>query len=116
MSFNPHFGYDPYVLFDEYVERIQDDSDDPELKTIETLIEQMGLKVKIPDEEREEFERDPLGHYIRYTANAYLVDPAKNEPPLAEVEHISIVVTCPCLEFSLTSEDYKFLREQEIRW
>ena len=111
-----NFLYDPYILFDEYIERIQTDSDDLELKDIETLLGQMGLKIKVPDEEREEFERDPAGHYIRYTANAYLVDQAGDGQPLAEAENISIVVVCPTLELSMSSEDYSFLRQQEIRW
>ena len=118
----------PYKLFERYVDLIQDDCDDPHLEKIKTTLKSMGFGVVVPDEEREEFDRDPQDRYIRYTINLYLIDLRRiadeESEPLDSYE--GAVITIPQEEPKISREktdavkaeefDARFLKGLDMKW
>lgn len=101
-------------LFQEYVDLVQEDPDDPRLKEIECALQNMELEIKIPEDGREEFSKSPLGDATNYIVSICLI--RRPSGAIVEVaENILVSFLDPPTSHE-TAFDKKFLKYLGAKW
>ncbi len=106
--------YDDGILFEEYVERAEDNFQDPELETIQALLEKMGFKIKAEQVRNQLLKNKLTGvRTIKIIANFALVDAISDEPIIVLRQR---VLFAPVLGSKPARQDHEFLKSAGIRW
>lgn len=106
--------YDEGILFEEFVERAEDNFNDPELEVIKALLEKMGFEIKAEHVNKQLLTNKHTGaRTTKVTANFALVDAASDESVIVVRQRILLA---PVLDAKPTHRDHEFLKSVYIRW
>lgn len=112
----PDTEFDPANLFNEYVERLRENSEDPELLQIEQILQSMNYQIKIPEEEKREIPRKRVKSFKFFVANLYLIGPEGEIAYLSRQATITIPEP-PQFDPKLSSyQDREFLKAARVSW
>ena len=107
---------DPDILFEDYVQILRENCDDPRLSDLATQIQNHGYTIRMPPEEQREASGDDNERYRYFIVNVYLIDDAGET--IISRRQLEIRKPLPP-EFNekLTgSFDQGFLKGAEIYW
>lgn len=119
-GFNPrnmdddHDEYDESILFEEFVERAEENFEDPELEVIKALLEKKGFKIRAEHVNRQLLINKLTGaRTIKIIANFALVDATSDESVITVRQR---VLLAPVLDPEPTRHDHEFLKSADITW
>lgn len=106
--------YDENILFEEFVERAEENFEDPELEVIKSLLEKKGFKINVEHSDRWVVTNKLTGaKTLKTTADITLVNGLSDEIVMALLQR---TLSAPMLTSERIRQDDEFLKEARIRW